>query len=276
MEKDSDLLTDQELDGILLLVSQRFGYDFSGYARVSVRRRVMGFMTRAALRSAADLQFALLNDDSSFPRFLQYVTVNVTEMFRDPSFFKTIGEKVLPQLASYPFLKIWHAGCSSGEEVYSMAILLKEAGLLERTKLYATDINSHVLAKAKQGIFPLKHMQEYTRNYQNGGGKEVFSDYYTAKYDSVLFDAALRKNMVFALHNLASDGSFNEFNLIICRNVLIYFDRELQQRAIQLFQQSLCLLGFLGLGSKESLLFSDKKQCFEPWDNKAKIYRRMR
>jgi chemotaxis protein methyltransferase CheR len=268
-------LTNEELDNILTLVHRQFGYDFSDYARVSVRRRVIAFMTRSGIPTAGDLQYNLVNAPPCFPRFLQYLTVNVTEMFRDPIFYKILREKVLPQLASYPFIKIWHAGCSSGEEVYSMAILLKEEGLLERSKLYATDINSHVLAKAKQGIFPLKNMQEYTRNYRSSGGQEEFSQYYTAKYDHVLFDASLKKNMVFALHNLASDGSFNEFNLIICRNVLIYFDRTLQQRSVQLFRQSLCLLGYLGLGTKESLMFNIEKPHFEELDPKAKLYRRI-
>jgi chemotaxis protein methyltransferase CheR len=274
MDKIPDL-SNEELDSILTLVHKRFGYDFSDYARASVRRRVVAYMTRSSVPNAVDLQYNLINDDSCFPRLLQYLTVNVTEMFRDPLFYKTLREKVLPQLASYPFIKIWHAGCSTGEEVYSMAILLKEEGLLERSKLYATDINSYVLNKAKQGIFPLRNMQEYTRNYRSSGGKEVFSGYYTAKYDHVVFDASLKKNMVFALHNLASDGSFNEFNLIICRNVLIYFDKVLQQKSVNLFRQSLCLLGYLGLGMKESLLFNEEKEHFEQSDLKTKIYRRI-
>jgi chemotaxis protein methyltransferase CheR len=268
-------LSNEALDDILTLVHRRFGYDFSGYARVSVRRRVVAFMGRAGISASSGLQDQLINDETCFPRFLQYLTVNVTEMFRDPGFYKTLREKIFPQLASYPFIKIWHAGCSTGEEVYSMAILLKEEGLLERTRIYATDINAHVLGKAKQGIFPLRNMQEYTRNYRNSGGKEDFSRYYTAKYDHVLFDASLKRNMVFALHNLASDGSFNEFNLIVCRNVLIYFDKTLQQKSVTLFRQSLCLLGYLALGTKETLLFNEARTYFEPWDVKWKMYRRI-
>ena len=275
MERITELPNEQ-LDKILTVVDRRFGYNFSGYARASVRRRVLGFMNRSAIRTCGELEFLLLNDEGCFPRFLQYLTVTVTEMFRDPGFYKALREDVIPQLASYPFIKIWHAGCSTGEEVYSMAILLKEEGLLERTKLYATDINSYVLGKAKQGIFPLRYMQDYTRNYRNSGGKEEFSGYYTAKYDNVLFDASLKKNMVFALHNLASDGSFNEFNLILCRNVLIYFDRTFQQRCVQLFQESLCLLGYLGLGTKESLAFVDGARYFDPVDQRWRIYRRTR
>jgi chemotaxis protein methyltransferase CheR len=273
MERATEL-PNEDLDKILLLVDRRFGYDFTGYARASVRRRVVGYMNRSGIRTRGELEYQLVNDESCFPRFLQYLTVNVTEMFRDPGFYKTLREEVIPQLASYPFIKIWHAGCSTGEEVYSMAIILKEEGLLERTKLYATDINSYVLGKAKQGIFPLKNMQDYTRNYRTSGGKEVFSGYYTAKYDNVLFDASLKKNMVFALHNLTSDGSFNEFNLILCRNVLIYFDRAFQQKCVGLFQQSLCLLGYLGLGTKESLTYNDENKRFEPVNSKWKIYRR--
>jgi chemotaxis protein methyltransferase CheR len=268
-------LSNEALDDILTLVHRRFGYDFSGYARVSVRRRVVAFMGRAGISASSGLQDQLINDETCFPRFLQYLTVNVTEMFRDPGFYKTLREKIFPQLASYPFIKIWHAGCSTGEEVYSMAILLKEEGLLERTRIYATDINAHVLGKAKQGIFPLRNMQEYTRNYRNSQGKEDFSRYYTAKYDHVLFDASLKRNMVFALHNLASDGSFNEFNLIVCRNVLIYFDKTLQQKSVTLFRQSLCLLGYLALGTKETLLFNEARTYFEPWDVKWKMYRRI-
>ncbi|TDW99845.1 CheR family methyltransferase [Dinghuibacter silviterrae] len=269
-------LPNEQLDKILTVTDRYFGYDFTGYARASIRRRVAGFMNRSGIRTAGELEYHLLNDETCFPRFLQYVTVNVTEMFRDPGFYKALRENIIPQLASYPFIKIWHAGCSTGEEVYSMAILLQEEGLLERTKLYATDINSYVLGKAKQGIFPLRYMQEYTRNYRNSGGKEVFSGYYTARYDNVVFDASLKKNMVFALHNLASDGSFNEFNLILCRNVMIYFDRTFQQRCVRLFQQSLCLLGYLGLGTKESLAFNDPQRNFEEVDARWKMYRRTR
>ena len=273
MDRITELPNDQ-LIKILTLVDRRFGYDFSGYARASVRRRVVGFMNRTGIGTAGELEYLLINDEGCFARFLQYITVNVTEMFRDPGFYKMLREDVLPQLASYPFIKIWHAGCSTGEEVYSMAILLKEEGLLERTKLYATDINSYVLGKAKQGIFPLRYMQDYTRNYRNSGGKEVFSGYYTAKYDNVVFDASLRKNMVFALHNLTSDRSFNEFNLILCRNVMIYFDRGFQQKCVQLFRESLCLLGYLGLGTKESLAFNDDARCFEAVDFRWRLYRR--
>ncbi|HTJ13931.1 MAG TPA: CheR family methyltransferase [Dinghuibacter sp.] len=275
MEKFAEL-PNEHMDKILILVDRRFGYDFTGYARASIRRRILGFMGRSGIYTASELEYHLLNDETCFPRFLQYVTVNVTEMFRDPGFYKALRENVIPQLASYPFIKIWHAGCSTGEEVYSMAILLQEEGLLERTKLYATDINSYVLGKAKQGIFPLRYMQDYTRNYRNSGGKEVFSSYYTAKYDNVLFDASLKKNMVFALHNLTADGSFNEFNLILCRNVMIYFDRAFQQKCVDLFRQSLCLLGYLGLGTKESLAFNDNARAFEAVDQRWRTYRRIK
>lgn len=272
---DINEISNEDLDKLLILMNKRYGYDFSDYARVSVKRRTVSFMNGQSIAIMADLLHLLVNDELYFTHFLQYLTVNVTEMFRDPDFYRYLREQIVPKLASYPFIKIWHAGCSTGEEVYSMAILLKEVGLLDRSKLYATDINSLVLNKAKQGIFPLKHMKEYAMNYGNSGGKGVFSNYYTVKYDNAIFDSSLRKNMVFALHNLVSDQSFNEFNLVLCRNVLIYFDRDLQQRVVQLFRQSLCMLGFLGLGSKESLILNEERKNFEQIEPGEKIYRRI-
>lgn len=232
-------------------------------------------MNKQMLQEPGALKDRLVRDEQCFPAFLQYLTINLTGMFRDPGFFQALREEVIPQLASYPFLKIWHAGCSTGEEVYSMAILLEEEGLLHRTRIYATDINAGVIEMAKQGIFPLRNMQEYTRNYLESGGKSIFSRYYTAKYDHALFDTSLKKNMVFSLHNLASDRSFNEFNLIICRNVLIYFDRDLQNHAVQLFRQSLCMLGYLGLGEKESLTFNKESKYFDTLNSHWKIFRRI-
>jgi chemotaxis protein methyltransferase CheR len=193
-------------------------------------------------------------------------------MFRDPAFYKSLRNNVLKRLATYPFIKIWMAGCATGEEVYSMAILFKEAGLLNRVLIYATDINQKSLQVAKEGVYPLENMKQYTSNYQKAGGKKSFSEYYMAKYDSVLFDKSLKQNIVFAAHNLAIDKSFNEFQLIICRNVLIYFNQKLQNNVINLFYESLCPFGFLGLGNKESLLFSDKKKQFEDIDRYEKIF----
>jgi chemotaxis protein methyltransferase CheR len=214
----------------------------------------------------------LLQEEKLLEEFIQEVSVTVTEMFRDPAFYKSLRAKVMKRLATYPFIKIWIAGCATGEEVYSIAILLQEEGLLSRSVIYATDINQKSLQMAKDGVYAVDNMKAYTSNYQKAGGTNSFSEYYKAKYNSVIFDKALKQNIVFAAHNLAVDKSFNEFQLIICRNVLIYFNQQLQNRVVDLFYDSLCPFGFLGLGSKESLLFSDKKKCFEDVDRREKIF----
>lgn len=257
-----------------LLESIRFvyGYDFTEYAEASVIRRIIHFMKGNKYDTVQELGNALLRDDTIFARFVQEFTVNVTEMFRDPSFYKSLRENVVRRLATYPFIKIWVAGCSTGEEVYSLAILLKEEGLLDRAVIYATDINQKVLQTAKEGIYPIDLMKSYTSNYQKSGGKKSFSDYYIAKFNSVLIDKSLRQNIVFSNHNLAVDTSFNEFQLILCRNVLIYFNQSLQNKVISLFYESLCPFGLLALGSKESLLFSDKKKHFDDVDKREKIF----
>jgi len=251
-----------------------YGYDFTGYSKASLIRRFQKVMDDAKLKTIYDLRFYLTNDRGNFDWFLQTVTVNVTEMFRDPAFYKMIREKVLPRLGTYPIIKIWHAGCSSGEEVFSMAILLHEAGLLGRTKIYATDINPANLERAKKGVVSLQAMKDYTLNYQQSGGKEDFSDYYTARYNGALIRKDLRENIVFAQHNLVTDGVFNEFQLICCRNVLIYFEKPLQDRVIKLFEASLSPFGYLALGVKETLLFTEVRNNFETLDAKAKIYRK--
>src|SRR5690606_29800929 len=201
--------------------------------------------------------------------------INVTSMFRDPTFYRAFREKVVPLLRTYPFIRIWHAGCSTGEEVYSMAILLTEEGLYDRVRIYATDINDVVLQQARTGIFPLDKMQEYTQNYLKAGGTASFSQYYTAAYDGALFSPALRERVVFAQHNLVNDRSFSEFNVILCRNVMIYFDRSLQDRVHQLFYDSLPVYGILALGSKESLRFSSLEDRYEELDAREKIYRKV-
>lgn len=269
-----ELVLTDDLDGILEVLKHRYGYDFTEYARSSLLRRVNRFAKEVKSTSVYDLKYILLNNEAVFQHFLQEVTVNVTELFRDPLYYKTLREKVLPTLASYPIIKIWHAGCSSGEEVYSMCILLKEAGLLQRARIYATDINPANLEKAKTGIIPLGPMKEYTANYQHSGGKHDFADYYTARYGHVLINEELRSSISFSQHNLVSDSVFNEFQLISCRNVMIYFNKQLQDRVLGLFHDSLSPLGFLGLGLKESLQFSAVKNKFEPVHAKAKIYRR--
>lgn len=267
-------MTTVELDEIILLLNREHGYDFSNYSAASFKRRVQRVMHLHRIADFYDLKFAITNDRNFVALFVQEITVNVTEMFRDPLFFKKLSEKVLPVLASYPSIKIWHAGCSTGDEVYSLAILLHEAGLLERTRIYATDINSAALEKARKGIVDVRLIKEYTQNYIKAGGRADFSQYYTARYDHAIMRKDLRERIVFSQHNLVVDGIFNEFQLICCRNVLIYFNRVLQNRVLQLFYNSLSPLGYLALGIKESLMFTDVKYNFEVIDNTTKIFRR--
>ncbi len=257
-----------------LLESLRYvyGYDFTDYAEASVKRRVAHFMSLKKVNEVSELAKMLLRDEKLFEEFVQEISVTVTEMFRDPTFYKSLRETAVKRLATYPFIKIWIAGCATGEEVYSVAILLKEEGLLNRSVIYATDINQRSLQIAKEGVYSIENMKSHTANYQKAGGTHPFSEYYKSKYNSVMFDKSLKQNMVFAPHNLAVDKSFNEFQLIICRNVLIYFNQRLQNRVINLFYDSLCTFGILGLGNKESLLFSDKQRCFDEVDRKEKIY----
>lgn len=265
-------IDEKELRKLLESILYVYGYDFTEYAEASVRRRVDGFMTLKKIEAPEVLAKMLLQDEKLFEEFVQQVSVTVTEMFRDPPFYKSLRENVMNRLATYPFIKIWLAGCATGEEVYSIAILLNEAGLLNRSVIYATDINQKSLQIAKEGVYPMDNMKLHTSNYQKSGGTRSFSEYYIAKYNSVMFDKSLKQNIVFAPHNLAVDSSFNEFQLIICRNVLIYFNQQLQNRVISLFYESLCPLGFLGLGSKESLLFSEKRKLFDDIDRKEKIF----
>lgn len=263
-----------DLDDVLLVIRNNYGYDFRNYSRASLVRRVLRFMDTARVKNIYDLKFHLTNDPAFFAFFLQTITVNVTEMFRDPLFYKALREKVLPKLAAYPIIKIWHAGCSSGEEVFSMCILLEEAGLLQRTMIYATDINPANIEKARNGIVPLHSMKDYTANYLQSGGKEDFSRYYTARYENVLIRKELRRNIVFSQHNLVTDQVFNEFQLIICRNVLIYFNKELQNHVYHLFYDSLSPMGYLAIGMKESLLFTELKDKFETVHTAGKIFKR--
>lgn len=266
----------EELEEIVHLIRRQYGYDFGDYARASLHRRVIRCMQKAGCMTAYELKYQLTNDHRFFTWFIESLTVNVTEMFRDPVFYKELRNNVLPKLASYPAIKIWHAGCSTGEEVFSMAILLHEAGLLRRTRLYATDLNPANLERARQGIVPLQHMKEYTANYIQLGGTNDFSSYYTARYDNAIIHKEYRKNIVFAVHNLATDQVFNEFQLVCCRNVLIYFNRDLQNRVMNLFSESLAPLGYLALGMKESLLFADARHQFDSVNAAVRIYRRKR
>jgi chemotaxis protein methyltransferase CheR len=250
------MIKDSEVEILLNDLLDQYGYDFTDYAKASLKRRINRLLALDKFPSFAELRYRVRNDEAYLKRFVEEITVNVTEMFRDPSFYKTLRTEILTVLATYPLIRIWHAGCSTGEEVYSMAILLQEANLLHKSLLYATDLNPDVLEKARRGIFPLVNMKQYSENYILSGGTEDFSSYYTAKYDLAKFDTSLSKKMIFATHNLVSDRSFNEFQLILCRNVMIYFDKDLQDRVLTLFDQSLDSLGFLALGAKETLRFS--------------------
>jgi chemotaxis protein methyltransferase CheR len=262
----------KELKELLESIRFIYGYDFTDYAEASVKRRVQHFMTLKKINELAKLGKMILHDEKLFEEFIQELSVTVTEMFRDPLFYKCLREKVMKRLATYPFIKVWIAGCATGEEIYSVAILLHEEGLLNRSVIYATDINQKSLQIAKDGIYPVENMKAYTANYQKAGCTGSFSEYYKSKYNSVMFDKSLKQNIVFAAHNLAVDKSFNEFQLIICRNVLIYFNQQLQNKVIDLFYESLCPFGFLGLGNKESLLFSDKKNGFEDVSRKERVF----
>ncbi len=253
-----------------------YGYDFTEYAEASVKRRMTHFMSINRIGSLEQLGKRILTDERFFESFVQEVSVTVTEMFRDPPFHKAIREKVMKRLATYPVVKIWIAGCATGEEVYSLAIILHECGLLERSIIYATDINQRSLQIAREGIYPLSSMKAYTDNYMRSGGEGTFSSYYKANYGSILIDKSLRQNIVFSPHNLVIDKSFNEFQLITCRNVLIYFNQQLQNKVIGLLYESLCMFGFLGLGNKESLLFADRRKSFEEVDGSEKIFMKIK
>jgi len=274
--QSSTEISNNELLEFVNEINNRYGYDFSGYSQASFKRRVLRFMAIQNLSSISDLKKLILKEPDHFAHFIEEVTVGLTDMFRDPEFYKKLREKILPQLATYPHIKIWHAGCSTGEEVYSLAIMLHEERLYSKSLLYGTDINQRDLAKAKEGIFPLGNIPRYTKNYIESGGQKKFSEYYFGKYKGALFDPALKQNMVFAVHNLVSDKSFNEFNLIVCRNVLIYFNKLLQDKVIKLFYDSLCMFGYLALGEKESLLFSEIQNKFEIVDKEEKIYRKIK
>ncbi len=265
-----------EIELLLEAVYRHYGFDFRSYAYASLRRRIWKRVEAERLGTVTALTARVLHEPAMMERLLLDLSINVTAMFRDPLFYAGFRREVVPLLRTYPFFRIWHAGCSTGEEVYSTAILLEEEGLYDRARIYATDINEVVLQKAKTGIFPLERMQEYTENYIRAGGSRSFSEYYTAKYDGALFKPALSRNVVFSQHNLVTDRSFAEFNVIFCRNVLIYFDKSLQERVHGLFYDSLARFGVLALGSKESLKFSKYEDCYEPLSIPDKLYRKVR
>jgi chemotaxis protein methyltransferase CheR len=269
-------LEEVEIELLLEGVFQHYGYDFRDYAAASIRRRLRHLMASERLASVTDLSEKVLHDPAWLDRLLAALSITVSAMFRDPSFYVAFRARLVPILRTYPFVRIWHAGCSTGEEVYSTAILLHEAGLYDRCRIYATDINETVLRQARNGIFPLAAMKAYTANYIQAGGTRAFSEYYTADYDSAIFRPWLKQNLVFAQHNLAMDTSFNELHVIVCRNVMIYFNRSLQSRVVDLFSSSLVRLGFLCLGNKESLRGTPGEAAYEVVDADDRIYRKVR
>ncbi|WP_343691399.1 protein-glutamate O-methyltransferase CheR [Chitinophaga sp.] len=268
-------LKDEEVNVLLNDLLEQYGYDFTDYSFASVKRRLQRVFINDRFPSFAEFRYKVRNDESYLTHLMEQITVNVTEMFRDPAFFLALRKQVLPVLATYPLIRIWHAGCSTGEEVYSMAILLKEMNLLHKSVIYATDINESVLDKARKGIFPLAFMQQYSQNYLQSGGQHDFSQYYAANYEYAKFSESLGEKVIFAAHNLVTDRSFNEFQLIICRNVLIYFNKELQDKVLHLFSDSLEQLGFLALGAKETLRFTAVAPLFKPVAHKEKIWRKI-
>ena len=263
-----------ELRLLLDAIYLKYHYDFRGYASASLKRRLTTALSRFGCSTLSQLQDKVLHDEAMFPRLLDFLTVQVSEMFRDPSYFRALREKVVPLLRTYPFLKIWVAGCSTGEEVYSLAILLREEGLLERSLIYATDINTAALQKAEAGVYDVDRLAGFTENHRKSGARTSLSDYYTAAYGHAVFDKSLRKNVVFSDHSLATDSVFAEVQLVSCRNVLIYFDRRLQDRAIGLFREALCRKGFLGIGSKESLRFTTHADAFDEMVREDKIFQK--
>ncbi len=273
---EADLIEAVELPLLLEAVFQRYGYDFRDYAGASLKRRLRRAVAEEGLASLSALQERILRDEAAMARLLDRISVDVSGMFRDPTFFQALRDKVVPMLHALPLIRVWHAGCASGEEVYSLAILLHEEDLLRHSKRYATDMNERLLTQGKAAVFPIKHMQEYTKNYQRSGGQANFSDYYAAKHDGAILREFLRDNIVWAPHNLATDASFNEFQLILCRNVLIYFNHRLQERVLRLLNDSLAVGGILGLGRGESLQFTPCQDCFEIVDGTEKLYRKVK
>ena len=270
----TETITFEQLDELVLWINKIHGLNFTGYSRASLKRRVTRIMELKNL-SLFDLKSLLVNNFNFLDEFIIEITVNVTEMFRDPSFFRALRAKVLPYLASFQRIKVWNAGCSTGEELYSFAILLAQESLYKRSFLYGTDINTHVLDVAKKGIYDLKQMKRYSENYVSSGAVGTLADYYTAEYGAASINHSLKKNTLFSIHNLVSDGVFNEFQLISCRNVLIYFNVELQKQVLKLFYNSLCPLGFLCLGAKETMRDEELSKFFKVVDKTENIYQKI-
>lgn len=263
-----------EINLLIESIYLKYGIDFRGYSEASLKRRILKNLAFSGLKSISELQSRILKDNACFEKLLLDLSINVTEMFRDPQFYKAVREAVVPYLRKKSFIKVWHAGCASGEEVYSLAILFHEEGLGSRTRVYATDFNEKILIAAKNGIYSLEKMKTYTMNYHKAGGKSSFGDYYTSRNNDALISQSLKKNILFSRHNLVSDGSFGEMDLILCRNVMIYFNRDLQDKVFQLFKESLSEGCFLCLGAKESLRYSTCSDDFEDVVSKEKIYRK--
>lgn len=263
-----------ELDLFLDAIYQRYGYDFRQYAQASVRRRVRHLLAKSGYSRISEMIPRLLYDEAFSQTAIYDFSITVTEMFRDPEFYGSIRKNVVPYLKTFPFIKVWHAGCATGEEVYSLAILLQEEGLYDQATIFATDFDDAVLEKAKEGIYDLRDMRQYTLNYQKAGGTRSFAEYYHAQYESAIMSQFLKSNITFASHNLVTDGVFGQMHLIFCRNVLIYFDKALQNRVLGLFTDSLNYGGFLCLGSKETVEFSDAAGHFKIVDEKQKIYQK--
>jgi chemotaxis protein methyltransferase CheR len=274
MTDTSVIISSTQISELIDLVKRIHGFDFSGYTKASLKRRITRIMQLKKI-SYYDLKHMLVNDQSFFQDFLEEITVNVTEMFRDPTFYKAVNSQVVPYLSTYQHSKIWVAGCSTGEEVYSLAILMREAGLSQKSFIYGTDINTEVLKEARKGIYSLRNIKSYAENYQLTGLRGSISDHFTILYDAASIHNELKQNTLFSVHNLVSDGVFNEFQLISCRNVFIYFETELQERILELFYQSLCPLGYLCLGSKETIRSDAFKKKFKVINQKENIYQKV-
>ena len=267
-------LEEIEIDLLLEAVYRRYGYDFRSYARATIERRTRQFLLKSGCPTISDMIPKLLHDETFFSRLARQFSISVTEMFRDPPVYRAVREKVVPLFRTWPHVKVWHAGCATGEEVYSLAIVLKEESVYERATVYATDFNDESLERACEGVYEMGKIQEATRNYQQAGGKASFSEYYHARYGAAAMNGALKERVVFSSHNLATDSAFGEMHLVFCRNVLIYFNKDLQNRVLRLFTDSLVHGGFLCLGSKENLEFTEVRDRYEVVDRKAKIYKK--
>jgi chemotaxis protein methyltransferase CheR len=275
-EKAYDDVESLEIELLLTAIERRYGYDFRNYSGASLRRRIRRAVEREGVRAISELQSRILHDPYCMHRFVTSVAVCATAMFRDSAFYLAMRKTVIPLLRTYPFIRIWHAGCATGEEVYSMAILLDEEGIYDRCRLYATDLSDELLDRAQTGIYPLDKIRTYTTNYHRAGGTGEFSSYYTADHKNAMLRPSLKRNIVFSQHNLASDGSFNEFNVILCRNVMIYFDGELRSRVHELLYESLGMFGVLGVGMKESLLATPHEERYQALDANVRLYQRIR